>query len=460
MKAQFNRCRRPRGPERWMCIPVLVFAWVTLLPTAAKALEDDPFSEDSLFGGEVVQAEEESADPGVDDLLTNDSAELGGQFEMTVRASADPEAVESVEDIAAEYTLRPTVYIDSRPDPSFRVFLKGEIDYTTVRDPAAAGANDGSGADTDGSGGFAQLSIEELFADITLSEHAYLRTGKQNMSWGVGYYFSPADLLSLETIDPDDPEAEREGPVAARVHLPWMSANAYGYVILDELPDSGTAGYAGKAELVVGNAELAAGGFYRADSVSGAMATYSGSIRDVDLFAEAALTYGSTITVVEDDGAALSTKDRTEQWFPSATAGLRYSWSDNDGLFSLSIVAEYLYNGEGYEDPTVLHDPRVDALLATGALTFADLRATGMHYGAASVRWSDAFGSKLTLSGLWIGNVSDGSGRVSADVAYAANDRLTLSAGYRYSYGEERDEYTPTGPGGSVSVTATIKGSW
>lgn len=456
MKAQDSN----RNAGHWLrmsAVTILAIAAFTITPASANAQlieepsstdepTEDLFSEDALFGSDVIETEEESADAGVDDLLTSDGADVGGRFEMTIRANADPSAQEPKEDIDADYTLRPLVYIDSRPDPSFRVFLKAEIDYTT-----------GTG---DSSGDGATISVEELFADLSLADRVYFRAGKQNAGWGVGYYFSPADLLSLEAIDADDPEADREGPVAIRRHRTWSTANLYSYAILDDIPSSGKAGFAAKAELLVGNAELTTGGFYQDDSVSGAMATYSGGIRDIDLFAEAVLTYGSTITIVEADGPMLTTNDRAEEWFPSATTGFRYSWSDDNALFSMRAVGQYLYNGEGYEDPAVLHDERIAGLLATEALSASDLRGTGRHYGAASLRWSDALGSNFTASGLWIGNLSDRSGRASGELAYAANDWLTVSAGYAYSYGEERDEYTPSGPGGSVTVMATVRGSW
>ena len=37
---------------------------------------------------------------------------------------------------------------------------------------------------------------------------------------GSGVFFSPADIINLAAIDPEDPEKQREGPISLRVHFP------------------------------------------------------------------------------------------------------------------------------------------------------------------------------------------------------------------------------------------------
>lgn len=410
--------------------------------------EDDLFGggDDDLFQGDLIEEGDESGSPdsGVDDLLTSDAPTVGGTFDFSVRLSADPDGFDpstsdSWDSVDRSYSLSPTVFVDARPDPDFRVFIKTGIDYTTDRaDPGAS------------------ITVEEIFSDVTLADWLYMRAGKQNMTWGVGYFFSPADLLSLESIDPDDPEAQREGPVAVRLHLPEMTTNYYAYAVLDDLPNTGHAGYAGKVEFVVGNHEFTTGGYFEQDAVSGIMATWSGSIGDFDVFAEGVAQYGSTITLVEESGPVLVTDEREGTWFPLATAGARYSWSDDGGNFDLTFLGQYYYNGEGYEDPNILTDKRIDLLLLSGDISPADLSGTGRHYAGASARWSGAFDSDLSPSAYWVGNLTDGSGLVAVDLAWRINDYLRLTPGYSYTYGDEREEYAFAGTGHRINIRASL----
>jgi hypothetical protein len=226
--------------------------------------------------------------------------------------------------------------------------------------------------------------------------------------------------------------------------------------MLDNLPNTGHAGFAGKAEFLLAGAEFTVGGYFEQDAVSAAMVTYSGSVWGVDLFAEAVAQYGSTITVVEEDGPLLVTNDRADQWFPLATTGFRYSWSDDVGNFNLNLLGQYYFNGQGYEDPSILAEPGVLALLGSGQLSFKDFQNTGRHYGAVSLSWNGAFGSDFSPSAFWIGNLSDQSGRLAVDLRYRLNDYISFSPGYSYVYGEDTDEYSRGRAGHLLTLTANL----
>lgn len=425
-----------------------VVALIAAIGTLAGAQETN--DEDDLFGGSLFDEpviEQDEGQPGatggtdpatsaVDDLLTSSGTDVGGRAQVSFEAEIDPEEFSELDDVATGYTISPQILLDARPDPDFRFFLKSTVDYTTE-----AGQPN------------AVFTVDEVFSDVTVTDWLFLRAGKQNMSWGVGYFFSPADLVSLEAIDPAEPEAELEGPVAVRLHLPALTWNVYGYAMLDEVPNDGSVGAALKAEAFLLNSEFELGGYFRNDAVSGAMVTWSGSISGVELVAEAVLQYGSTIALVEEDGASLVVSNRDSDWFPSATAGFRYRWSDDEENYDLTFTGQYLYNGEGYEDPDILQDSEVDLLIAGGSLAVTDLSGTGRHYLAGNARWQEAFGSDLSPLVLGLANISDGSGLVSVDLTYAANDYLSVTPSYSYIWGEDRDEYALGGTGHRVGIS-------
>jgi hypothetical protein len=75
--------------------------------------------------------------------------------------------------------------------------------------------------------------------------------GKQTANWGVGYFFSPGNLLDFGTIDPENPTEERTGPLAVKFQRSQRTSNYYLYLLLDSAYSGGPIGLAPKAEWVL-----------------------------------------------------------------------------------------------------------------------------------------------------------------------------------------------------------------
>ena len=136
-----------------------------------------------------------------------------------------------------------------------------------------------------------EAAVRELFADFQWKDWAFFRVGKHTIQWGVGYFFSPADVLNLVSIDPMDPTAEREGPISLKTHVPFGQNNAYLYVIANDITHPAEIAVAPKVEVVLGGYELGAGGFVQKDLPAGLMLTATGPLGKLDLFGEAVLQY-------------------------------------------------------------------------------------------------------------------------------------------------------------------------
>ena len=193
------------------------------------------------------------------------------------------------------------------------------------------------------------------------------------------------------------------------------------------------------------------------------MLTITLPVRDVDLFGEAVLRYGSDRTFVEESSTSPLGVDAVTydgQLFFDLTAGLSFIYTFDEVESSVSFAGQYLYNGEGYKDPSVLADNPlgIAALIGAGDLSPSDLANTGRHYAAANVGWNSILGSDVSLGAFWIHNFSDSSGYVAPSVSVSILDRLSASARLSYRYGDEGDEYTPTGDGMTVSLSASFGG--
>ena len=414
---------------------------------------------DALFDSEVV----ETAVPGgaassgaapEETLLTRSGVDWGGSFRYAPEVELgfpgyDALAAALRGDGDAERALRhdlgAELYFDARPSSDFRAFGKARVEYALPGAHAPGGARD---EPTRGGGDFA-FTMFELFADFHWDDRVFFRAGKQRADWGVGRFFSPADLMSLVTIDPLDPEAEREGPVALKVHAPLGVHNAYLYLITGDFRDPLDVALGARGELVVGGVELGAGGLVQADLVPKAIATATGAVGDFDLFAELVIQRGTERNLVELDAAgrlAVTSRDaRADEWFPAATIGALY-FAAEPGIV---LAAQYYYNPLGYADSAALAPAR-DALGApagggpprTGPRPeVVDLLFFGRHYAGASAAWNGIADSDLSTSVFWLANLSDGSGIVRPALTWQVLEYARLSVGASLGYGTAATEY-------------------
>lgn len=417
--------------------------------------EAAPLDASSLFDGEVMSVEEPADSPGA--AADRPAVEVGGSYRFSLTGQAgwpspagllaeplDPDRQSVTVDLGA------TLFLDARPAGDFRVFGKAVVDYPFTTDAGAAAPRTFSDV----------VRVTELFSDFQIGDSLFLRGGKHTVAWGVGYFFSPADVLNITAIDPEDPEADREGPVSLRANLPIDYNNLYLYVIADPADAGVQIAVAPKAEVVLGGAEIGVGAYYRPDRVPRAMLTLSTSVADAVVFGEMEASLGSERTFAErDPGSPLGLRAvrNTNSVFGAATGGLRYTYRPESNDWSATFAGQYLWNGEGYADPTILREPGVRALVRDGKLSRADVTTLpGRHYAAASLNVSIGADADWSTGALWIANLSDGSGRIAPSVTFRPADRLSLRAAATVTYGEDGAEMTPFGNRVGASITATL----
>ncbi len=462
--------------NRHLLVGLLVVAFAVLLtfPLLAEAGEQSGIEtdEDALFGNSGISTEEgedsdldddmfgdtnQSAEPLIEEivsasidtnLLTAARVEIGGRYSFSAQSSwvwNDPNSI--VENIttpdadSASVVLGTTLFLDARPSDHLRVFGKTTISYPFDD----------------------VFHVDELFSDFTWNEMLFFRGGKHTINWGIGRLFSPADLLNVTEIDPENPEAEREGPVSLKIQWPWDAHNLYLYFIANSVEAWDEIGIAGKAELVFGSMELGIGALYLKNTAPSGMLTVSVPFWDIDFLGEAVVRYGSDRTFVEESesaplGVLAVTYD--DKLFYHATVGLSFIYPFDEVDSSISFMGQYLYNGEGYDDPGTLqgNTEEVEALFLAKEISLADLRKPGKHYAAANAGWNGIFGSDFTLQAFWIHNFSDMSGYVSPTLSVSLFDGMSLSLQTPYQYGEAGDEYSLTGDGISLQFSARLGG--
>lgn len=408
---------------------------VALGPLGAQEADEDLFS-----GLDLVSEDPGTQDSGAGDLLESKGVTLGGSFSLESLVKTDPSSwadTPPAETLLPALDLKTTLLLDARPEEDYRVFLKANL------------ASPFSGPQ--------DVTLREIFADFNLSRTLFVRAGKQTVNWGVGYFFSPANLISLQAKDPEDPTKELLGPLAVKANLPLGPNNYYLYTVLEDLTTRKTAGLAPRGEWVLGDSEVTLSGYYRPSEPWGAAGTWSGRWGDVNLFGEGVLRgQVEKVFVVTDPQSplGLSTETRKDSLFFQGTLGFTWSWTEEAGVWGLNAAGQYYFNGLGYADPRDIFDRTqgLMALLGSGKVPQGDLAERSQHYGAFSLGISNIFDADLGLSLFWMGNLADQSGKTSATLSWKGFDHLTLSTGYTLGYGTEGGEFNPQGLSHSLSL--------
>ena len=403
---------------------------------------DDSGSEDDLFGGGgLVSDIVESGEVASDSLLTNETVDIGGRISSSIKLTYDPDE-ENFEDAFTSGldNLGARIFLDARPSTDLRGLIKGNIDYDT---------DDGISFD-----------LREMFVDTDIDNQVFIRAGKQTINWGVGRFFSPANLINIETIDPENPDAELAGPVAAKVQYPIGNNNLTGYALVDDIENGNPIALASRYEFLVGGSEFTVGGVYQFDNPWSVMGTVATKVGDVNVFGEAVLEGNvNKKFIVADDTATdgVSVRGSDDLYF-SATVGGSYQYSNDDDNFSVFVFGQYYFNGLGYDDLTVARDNQaaIGSLIASGQLSIGDLFNRGQNYGALSVSSPNLLESKVTPSVFWIGNLDDASGRINLGLSYSGIENITPSFSYSYGYGDRGTEYSPFGADQSMSVSVSL----
>lgn len=362
-----------------------------------------------------------------------------------------------------EPTLKATVFFDSRPDTDFRVFGKFKTGYPFDYATQTYVGNVTSFLSSSSTQTVPNIKIYELFSDFNFGDNLSFRFGKQTVKWGVGYFFSPADVINLSSIDASDPTADREGPVALRGLATFgPTTNLWVYLVLPQPTvttalsgvtstslnlDPSYVAVAPKFETLIGDTEVGIGGYYQRNHGPRGIVTVTAPLWVFDVFGEAKVGQGSDRVYYSPGngtpGNLGGTYSNTTDAYFSGTAGLSYTHTYDDNS-TLTAYGQYYYNGEGYKNTDLLTSAYTyyayQIANATGA-TVPTIAYWDRHYAAFSVSLAKPWNSKFTFSLLGIANLQDWSGYLAPTVAYKFSDYCSGHVGAQFLLGPDNSEY-------------------
>ncbi|GHU75596.1 hypothetical protein FACS189461_2140 [Spirochaetia bacterium] len=438
--------------RKYLAIFLATLMLSAVMLAAQDADDNFFFGDDDLFGGGDMVTET-PAEPSKTfslsdiDIFNNDTVRIGGSLssslQTTLQWNEDDDGAYQYNSAKLVPDLRGAFFIDARPSTNLRIYNKFTYAFPFKTD-MPLDKIPGLGLP---SVSITEFNVFELFTDFSWNESAFFRFGKHTIKWGVGYFFSPADVLNLSVIDPEEPETQREGPVSLRAQFIFPNTQnvLYTYVLPDTntFAAEDTAG-AAKFEFPVGTAELGFGGWYKRLRSPRFTVTYSGTIAGkVSAFGEGLFAWG------KDDEwlAEKATADMGPVF--QVTAGLSYRNTD----LHLTLMGQYFYNGFGEANGGTSSTPGTPA---SGTLSLTNLSGySGQHYAAGSIGLSELFTPKLSVTLFGMFGIDTESGTANLSFSWSFFDELSISAGPTFTYGE----YTRDGKSAiGLQITAQLGG--
>lgn len=196
------------------------------------------------------------------------------------------------------------------------------------------------------------LDLMRLSANVYMGDYISMEAGRQSFLTGYGYGWNPIDFAN-PLKNPMDPDAALRGVdgISFDFYLGDISAlKVYGILPRDILStgfefEEIKAG--GELTLFLPGLEVKLAGIYDYDKSTGSDAYtpsvgagFMADLRGLGFYGEAALRKGSRNYSADDTGVL----SRKSDWLFSALAGLEYTFPSET-----YAVAEYFYNGEGYD---------------------------------------------------------------------------------------------------------------
>lgn len=351
---------------------------------------------DDLFGGDDLFSSASSSDTTeaslFEDLLTSETEITGSYyFNFNTGLNYDLDTQDTLTFYASS-DVSANIELNARPSTETRFYTDVTITYPFE--------NEGDDATTPLNEEYNYINVDELFYDFVIDDY-FVRVGKQTLNMGVGYFYSPSNLLNITSINPLNPEASQEGPLAIKVNKPIKNDNLYAYLTMPaeskyELED---VSIAATYETLIGDTEYTLSGYYNYDIANDpakfALTISSPIFTDIDLIAETVESYdGSSFTFEGTVGISIM-KDIE-------------SLTDT----SISLVGQYYYDQDG---ESIIFDTT--------------------HQLGAMLSVNTAYDLSLAISS--INFLSESAGVLTGNICYDVSDDFSIDFGTTYTYGAQ-----------------------
>ncbi len=313
----------------------------------------------------------------------------------------------------------------------------------------------------------AAFSINEIFLDVNIAKTVFFRVGKQVLKWGVGYLWTPTDLINIEKKDILDWSQVRQGTYGLKVHIPFgTAANIYSFVDFNKAKNVSDISMANKIEVLVGNTEMALSILLKKKNVPVYGFEFTSRVFELDIHGEASVSYGDNnrrLSVfpwyltgslgfpVDILYYASQFPRRTSimdyrvhgKWIPKASFGFGRGFEVKDIKDRIRLDFEAFYNHAGYSRNVFEKDPYTVSYFLSHNLYTPNYY--GKYYAGAFITIRQIFVEELSAAINCIVNIQDQSSIVSGMLTYSPLYDLYLNLTMSGFIGKQNREYTVFG---------------
>lgn len=449
--------------------------------TAADTVQDTKKSEDEMFGGgETVTPSDKIKNEGVTSDIEKKSVTFNGflnsRTSVNVKRSSILRDLKVIDSNNFFSYFQSNFELDARLLKGIRGYFNISADYypagipktRTFQVPLAYLGIPAYFTKVDLTAAEklnAVFTINEVFVDVNVSKIIYFRFGKQVLRWGVGYLWTPNDLVNVEKKNILDSSQIREGAYGFKVHVPFGTrANIYSFIDFTKARNLSDISMANKVEVLFKNTEMALSLLLKKKNVPVYGYDITSRILGFDVHGEISLSYGDNnrrlrvypwYITVPNSSLILQTMylapGNTQvmdyrvkgKWIPKASAGFGRGFEVRDIKDRIRIDVEAFYNSTGYDENVFEKDVlSVGYFLSRGLYT---PNYYGKYYAGIFITIRQMFVEELSSMVNCIVNVKDQSSVISGMITYAPYYDLTLNLQVNGFIGKRNREYTVFG---------------
>ncbi len=420
---------------------------------AAPPPSPGPSAEPSSLGADAALEEGTRSDAAIDSLLDERDASLTIGGRMYLRGNV---SVPDVEEVTPEQAVIDSpnfldLFVDARPNDRVRAYAGARL----YHDPAVrTGDTTAFGTDAVQS----RVVLDQLYLKFDVARRVYVTAGRQRVKWGTGRFWNPTDVLNPARLDALAFFDERTGVNLVKLHFPVESAGLNLYAVADlegvnrlweartevetELDLTGTStdprvdgpGGALRAEWAVGPGEISATVAGGPDRPLKLGADASFGVWVLDLRLEGAVSHGGDARRWEgeldwESFTFPTATDVSDEWIPQVGGGVEIAIRLNDED-SMSVGAEYFYNGAGYADASLY--PWLALSGDFVGFYVGQHYAAGYAFVAGPGQWDEA-----TFTASYLANLSDQTSVARLDVSNTFLTWLAINAFAQVPLGED-----------------------
>ena len=312
----------------------------------------------------------------------------------------------------------------------------------------------------------AVFDINEIFLDVNIARRVYFRLGKQVVKWGVGYLWTPTDLINIVKKNILDSSQVRQGTYGLKVHVPFGTrANIYSFINMNNARHLSDISMANKVEVLFLNTEMALSVLLKNHSVPVYGFDFTSRVFTLDIHGEASLSYGDTIRraraypwyitglfpslpaemlyLVTTPGSNVMDYRVRGKWIGKASLGFGRGFEVLDVKDRIRFDAEVFYNHGGYDRNMFERD-----IVTTGYFLSSGLYAPnyyGKYYAGLFITIRQMFVEELSSMVNCVVNIQDQSSIISGMITYAPFYDMTLNLMVNGFVGKTNREYTVYG---------------